>query len=234
MPADESTLLSGDGSSSTPAPAGDRPTDGAAFLMYYETPEEISQNYKTLIFIGCINILFGTGCLMFPVFATELAELFLTSLVFATGLLNVLTICASERSNSHEKHLFWIGVTQLVLAFLMYTRPFFTLTILTFLVAITFMFMGSLQIAAARKYRNVVAARGLMIVSGVSAILMSVVILLSMPTAKWLTIGVLMGVNLLNIGLNRVVMGLYGRRIAVLSDEEIESWRSYLDADFSS
>lgn len=228
MPADETTLLNGgpdDGRE-------DQASEAAAFLMYYETPEEISRNYKVIIFNGFFNILFGIGCLMFPIFTTQVAELFLTSLVFATGLLNVLTICASERRISHQRHLFWIGVIQLFLAFLMYTNPFFTLTILTCLVAITFMLLGSLQIAAARKYRDFIAARGLMFLSGVSAVLMSFFILLAMPSAKWITIGVLMGVNFVNIGFNRIVIGLYGRRIAESTDEDVESWRSYLDTDF--
>lgn len=222
MPADEATLLSGG--------SRERPEATATFL-YYETPEEISRSWKSIIFAGVLNIILGLACLMFPIFSTQVAELFLTSLVFATGLLNVLTICANERSNSHQKHLFWVGLVQLVLSFLMFTNPFFTLTFLTCLVAICFMLLGSVQIAAARKYRDLIAARGLLIFSGLLAIIMSIVILLSMPTAKWVTIGVLMGVNLVNIGFNRVIIGLYGRRMAEFSDEDVESWRAYLDAD---
>jgi uncharacterized membrane protein HdeD (DUF308 family) len=217
MPADETTLLTGD-------------REVAAAILFMDTTEEIARHWRWILFMGFFNILTGGGCLLFPIFATEVAELFVTSLVFATGLLNMMTICANEQGSSHQNHFFWVGVAQVLLAFLMFTNPFFTLTILTFLVAVTFVALGSVQIAAARKYREMIAARGLMFVSGSVAIVMSFLICLSMPTAKFYTIGVLMGVNLINIGTNRIIIALYGRRIAS-SDASAESWRSYLDAD---
>ena len=162
-------------------------------------------------------------------FATQVAVLFMVTLVFAMGLLNVLTICASEFDN-RQSPIFWVGFAQILLAVLMYLNPFFTLTILTFLVAVTFMLLGGVQVAVAIQYRERMAAKVLMLISGAAAILLSIIICFSMPMAKWYTIGVLMGVNLVNIGANRVVAGLYGRKIAA-SDGSHESWRSYLDAD---
>lgn len=222
MPADETTLLRGDEEATAEA------------FVFLETSEHIAQNWKHILILGILNIITGIGCLFFPVFATQVAELFLVSLIFSMGLLNVLAVCASSETGSsayQQSPIFWVGFCQILLAILMYTNPFFTLTILTFLIAVTFMLLGSIQIALARRYRERMAARALMMLSGALAVLMSIIIILFMPTAKWYTIGVLLGVNLVNIGTNRVVIGLFGKKIAESDDTTVESWRSYLDAD---
>ncbi|CAB9497163.1 expressed unknown protein [Seminavis robusta] len=223
MTVNEATLLNGDGQSST--------AQASIFMM--ESAEFVAANWKSILCVGFSNLLAGVGCLMFPVVATQLAEIFLTSLVFAAGVLNTLTICSNDSANTTQQSPhFWVGVAQIFLAALMYTNPFFTLTVLTFLVALTFMMLGSIQISIARRHRDRVAARALMIISGASAIIMSFIICLSMPTARWFTIGVLMGVNLINVGTSRIVLGLYGRKLASAGDDDtVESWRSLLDSD---
>jgi uncharacterized membrane protein HdeD (DUF308 family) len=218
MSANETTMLQGDGT---------RPADSTFFVM--ESVEYISANWRSILCVGICNIVTGSSCLLFPVFATQIAEIMLTALVFVAGLLNVLTICASS-DPAQQSPLFWVGIGQILLAALMYSDPFLTLTLLTFLIAVTFMLLGSIQIYMAKQYRERVAGRALMIISGASAILMSFIICMSMPTARWVTIGVLMGVNLVNIGFNRIIIGLYGSKLAN-SHHDTESWRSVLDAD---
>ena len=228
MPADETTLLTG-------APQ-DNNNDADAFAAFVamETTEMIAQNWRSILLSGVLNVITGAGCLMFPVFATEVAQLFIISLVFAIGLVNVLSMCCGtgmdHQNNPRQRPLFWVGVVQLLLAVLMYLNPFVTLSILTYFVAVIFMLLGSIQIAIARRYRDRMAARALMMFSGALSVLMSILICLTLPTAKYYTIGVLFGVNIFNVGINRVIIGLYGRKIAS-SDGSHESWRSYLDAD---
>lgn len=212
---------------------GDQQEETTAFLLL-ETVERVAQNWKQILGIGILNIVTGMGCLIFPSFATQAVELFLICIVFATGLLNMLTICANSRHSYEPSYqqspIFWVGFCQVILAILMYSSPWFTLTVLTYLIAVTFMLLGAMQIAIARRYRDRIAARALSHISGSLAVLMSIIICLSMPTARWVTIGVLLGVNLINVGTNRVVIGLYGRKLAE-SHDDAESWRSYLDAD---
>ena len=219
MTENETTSLQGDGNRSDPT--------ASIFMM--ESVEFISANWKSILCMGICNLITGTSCLLFPVFATQIAEIMLISLVFVSGLLNVLTICVAD-NDRQQSPLFWIGLVQIVVAALMYKNPFLTLTVLTFLIAVAFMMLGTIQIYMARQYRDRIAGRALMIISGASTVLMSFIICLSMPTAKWYTIGVLMGVNLVNIGCNRVIIGLYGRKLAS-SHDDTERWQSLLDAD---
>ena len=68
-----------------------------------------------------------------------------------------------------ERKPFWVGFAQILLAVLMYLNPFFTLTILTFFVAVTFMLLGGVQVAVAIQYRERMAAKVLMLISGAAA-----------------------------------------------------------------
>lgn len=225
MPADETTLLS-----------GTNDEDVAATFLPLETTEYIAEHWKGIFLIGVLNVVTGVACLMNPIFSTQLVEIFLVALVLGAGLLNIMAVvCGSSEHFSSPQHrrspLFWVGLSQVVLALLMYLNPFVTLTVMTIFVAVLFMLMGSIQFALARQSQGRVAARALMMVSGLMAVFVSIVICVSMDTAKWYAIGVLMGVNLVNIGTNRVLVGLYGRKLAQ-SDGTEESWRSVLDADF--
>lgn len=229
MPTDETTLLSGD----------DTAEVNAAFL-FLETNEHIAEHWKGIFLVGVFNVVTGVGCLMNPIFSTQVVEIFLVALVLGSGLLNImLVVCggldAADNSLPQQHYrrspLFWVGFCQVLLAILMYLNPFVTLTIMTFLVAVMFMLMGSVQFALARQSHGRIAARALMMTSGLMAIFVSILICLTMDTAKWYAIGVLLGVNLVNIGTNRMLVGLYGRKLAQ-SDGTEESWRAVLDADF--
>ena len=239
MPADETTLLSQHNLSDD---AGNAAANTAFLLL--ETNEYIAEHWKGIFFIGVFNVITGTGCLMNPIFSTQVVELFLVMLVLGSGILNIMAVVCgggtvgsddddSFYSPRHRRSpLFWVGFSQVLLAILMYLNPFVTLTILTFFVAVIFMLMGSIQFALARQQNHGrIAARALMMTSGLMAVLVSIIICLTMDTAKWYAIGVLMGVNLVNIGTNRILVGLYGRKLSQPDGSE-ESWRSVLDADF--
>jgi hypothetical protein len=71
---------------------------------------------------------------------------------------------------AQQSSLFWVGVGQILLAALMYSNPFLTLTLLTFLMAVTFMLLGCFEIYVAKPYRERVAGRrALMIIAAASS-----------------------------------------------------------------
>lgn len=197
--------------------------------MFLETSEHIAQNWKCIFVTGVFNILMGIVCLLFPAYTTQFTSVFIVSLLFVAGLFNVFAICSS--SNPGPTAL--IGVLQVFTAAMMYSDPFLTLSMLTLFIACIFMMLGFAQVATAWRNKGKVAARALMMVSGALAIAMSVIIIMTMETSRWFTIGILVGVNLINLGTNRIIVGLYGRKIASaqLNEDSVESWRSVLDAD---
>jgi uncharacterized membrane protein HdeD (DUF308 family) len=114
----------------------------------------------------------------------------------------------------------------------MFNHPNTTLTILTLMVAIIFMGIGSLQMAATREQHNL-AARGLLFLSGGLTILLSVGILIFMPISRWITIGVLIGTNLINLGSTRIILAFYGRSLSKDDRATNEQWRYYMEANLS-
>jgi len=199
MPVDENTLLI------------DSPEEAMAWLAAIETADEIAQNWRWIFVVGTINVVTGIACLMFPILATQAAEIVLAAAIFVTGCFLMTTVTYTAAGTSH--HFFWLGLVQVVLAIIMFFHPLFTLTVLTIFIAIMFMAVGAFQVALTRQNPNM-AGRSWTLVSGILAILMSVIITLGMPFSSWYTIGVLLGVNLLNIGLNRIALSCYGRSLA--------------------
>ena len=197
-----------------------------------ETLGDIEREWKWTLAIGILNVLTGFGCLCFPVLATETALLFLMYLFLMTGIFTAVgATCFSDHGIRH--HMLWVGLLQILLGLFMLAHPFFTLTVLTIFVAFTFMMIGSFQIAIAKEHRQV-AGRGLAYLSGFMSIFMSSFIILFMPMTKWYTIGVLAGVNLINIGTSRILIGCYGRSLANSEQTWMSSndWRNLLETNW--
>ena len=214
---------------STPLIAND--AEFAFAAQYIETTDEIASHWKLILFTGIVNIFTGIACLCAPIIATQLVEVFLVSLIFVSGTFNVVgALCFSARR--HRYQFFWMGVLQIIIAALMYTHPFGTLAFLTFFIAFAFMMFGSFQMAVAMQNPRT-AARGAMFLSGILTVFLSIMILLTMPMSAWITIGVLVGANLVNIGVTRVGVAFYGRSLAgqetLLSEE---NWRRSMDYGF--
>jgi len=231
MAANENTHFN----STEPGGDGDNPLPSGSIMFLVETEQHLKESWKSILILGIVNTISGLFCLLFPVFATQLAELFLISLVFATGLLNMGMVCFSSNATTTESYqrqgvLFWMGFFQVVAALFMYLIPVFTLTVLTFIIAVAFMMLGSFQIALARQYRTTMAAATFQMLSGAMSVFLSIVIVLSIDTAKWYSLGILLGANILTTGCNRIVLGLYGRKLAN-TDPDADSWRYVLDHD---
>ncbi|GKZ01144.1 hypothetical protein MPSEU_001065900 [Mayamaea pseudoterrestris] len=214
---------------STPLIAND--AEFAFAAQFIETQEEIASHWKVILFTGIVNIATGIACLCAPVIATQVVEIFLVSLIFVSGIFNVVgALFFSERRHGHQ--FFWMGLLQILIAVVMYMHPFGTLAFLTFFISFVFMMFGSFQMAIAMQNARM-GARGVMFLSGALTVILSVIILMSMPMSAWITIGVLVGANLVNIGLARIGVACYGRSMSgqatLMTDE---SWRRYVDYGF--
>jgi uncharacterized membrane protein HdeD (DUF308 family) len=189
-------------------------------LIAVETAEQIAAKWKSILILGILNVVTGIFCLWIPTLASVAVELFLVATVMASGLLHLLWGCSAEPG--HQSDFYLLGGAQVIVAVLMYLHPYFTLTVLTFIVAVLFMMLGATRLTVARNNPDM-PLRSLMFLSGVSAIALSVFICLFLPVAKWFTIGLLLGVNLINIGVARIALALQGRQLASSSNGEYSS-----------
>lgn len=220
MTANERTHLSGD----------DAPEESAFLFLTLETAEILAEKWKSILLLGILNIITGILCLLFPVIATEAVSLCLTSAVLLIGLFHIIISKTDERTGQRRHPFFWVGVILILVALFMLLNPIFTLTFLTFLIAVVFMILGSAQFAFARRNRQL-AGRAMHFISGVLSVAMSILIILTMPASQWFTIGVLLGVNFINIGVSRTMLALYGRALAQSAALEEMGWYSYMETD---
>ena len=218
-------LTSSNSTSSTPDPH---------YYPLLETPRDLEQHWVGMGVLGVMNILCGVACLCFPILASWAAELTLTLAVLLIGLSNLTAVSFGVQGYYHP--YFALGLFQVLTAMIMYSHPFGTLTVLTLLVVTVFMLVASLQISVAcygaydlpslslsanhananrtSTYMPATTGRGLTMLTGILALTMSMMILVDMPLSSWYTIGLLLGVNLVNIGVNRILLSCHGRSLA--------------------
>ena len=105
------------------------------------------------------------------------------------------------------------GFTLLVLGFLMATNAAQSLVVMTIAVAVLYMCAGIFRIVLARRNAEMKGYMPLL-VSGICAIVFSLIIILAMPRDSEYTLGILLGINWVTYGAQRIVLGLYGRATA--------------------
>jgi len=198
-------------------------------IVRQATLDALARNWAWIGIFGIFNLAVGTACLIYPVLASQVVELALTYTIFVSAAFHFVSACFSEEGSTLE--LLTMGTVQLLIAFIMFFHPYGVLTVLTFFIAIAYMSAGSYMIFYAKNGRT--AARGLTMFSGFLAVLLSFIILVGLPTTSWFTVGILIGVNHVNIGVSRIVMAFYGFRLSRIergdaqnnsADEVITGW----------
>lgn len=176
-----------------------------------ETLETISRNWAWIGAFGVLNFIFGVLCLLYPVWASEAVGLLLACTVTCAGCFHFAISWAYQ--TDFRWQLLALGMVQIVLGVLMFLHPKELLTVLTFMIALVFMSVGSFLISYARQ-NNRLAARGLNITSGILMIVFSIYVILGMPYTSWVTIGILLGVNYINMGITRIMVASFGLRLS--------------------
>jgi len=201
------------------------PSGGATTTRIEMQHEEIARNWAWIGAFGLFNLAVGVACLLYPVLASQVVELALTYTVFIMAVFHLVSACFSEAGSTVQ--LLALGMVQMVIAFLMLVHPYGVLTVITFFIAVAYMTGGSYQIAMARQNQQM-AARGLTILSGILAIALSMIIIIGLPATSWITIGILIGVNHLNIGFCRLIISSYGFRLSRVERGEAQEASSVL------
>ena len=190
----------------------------SASLLVMEA-EEVARNWAWIMAFGIFHVALGTACLMFPVFASQVAALALTYMVFASACIHLVGACFSDEFSAAT--LLPAGLVQLTIAILMFLHPYGALYVITFFIAVVYMSAGSYQISVARQSQQM-AARGLSILSGVLAVALSIIIIIGLPATSWITIGILIGVNHINIGFCRLIISCYGLRFSQIEGADAQ------------
>ena len=183
-----------------------------------EASAVLAANWGWILAAGIIYVIGGIAALCFPIEATVVSLAFLVASLFVVGAIMLLGLCFAEKGHRLESGL--MGGVHVLVAILIRSNAMESLLVLTFMIAVTYMSSGCYRIALAYKNRDM-PGWGFTLASGVSSILLSLIITIGMPASQMYTIGILVGVNMVTGGSRGIALGVTGQQIAL--SERIEA-----------
>ncbi len=169
------------------------------------------KNTIFLVVIGILMILAGLFCLFNPLAGSVAAE---TLAGWSFLLLGILQIVVALRA-SEWKARFWaiiLGVLAIVVGISLLSDPLAGILALTVLVGISFTASGIFKLIAGFGLTQA-NYKWLVLVSGAISVLLGGMILANIPGAAVVTLGILLGVELLSDGMALLALASVARRI---------------------
>ena len=173
--------------------------------------KELARNWGWVMAIGWINLVGGVMALCSPFTATVAILGLLVIEMILLGSLNMCGVFFLEKS--YKAPAFIVGLVLAVLGFLMATNAMRSITLLTILVAVTFMVEGIYRSTLGLWNRDLPGWKSVL-GSGLFEILLSAVIIALFSAASQYTLGILLGINWVIYGVQRIALGLLGRDTA--------------------
>lgn len=161
--------------------------------------------------VGVLNLVGGILALFCPILATVTILNLLTFGMIFLGTVNMFGFCYLEEC--YRIPAFISGFMLALLGVLMASNVILSLALLTLLVAIIYMLEGLVRSAIALKNRDMPGFMSVLI-SGISAIILSLIILAGFPASSEYTLGILLGCNWVIWGIQRISLGNMGRKTA--------------------
>jgi uncharacterized membrane protein HdeD (DUF308 family) len=170
-----------------------------------EDLQAVRRSWGWLVALGVVLILVGLLAIGSPWVPTLATVLFIGGFLVAGGVLQVVAAFSALRSRGFFVHLL-AGVLDLVLGFLMLSRPELAAGALTLLLAAMFLGGGLVRIIAALSHRfhNWVWV----LLSGVINVVLGIMIWQQWPASSLWVIGLFVGLELLFSGWSCVMLGL--------------------------
>ena len=175
--------------------------------------------------MGILNFVAGVFALISPVAATGFILLFASMTLFIGGVATMTGVCFGEAGMRSQ--MLVLGIAEVILALLLWMRPFESLMVITILIAAAYMVNGAFCCGLACQNRDS-PTWGWTLISGVCGILFSVLVMSAFPMSSLYTVGIIVGVNLINIGMARIAIAHKGRTLAVGQIEGGTSIGSYV------
>ena len=178
---------------------------------------DIAKNWGWILAVGIINMMAGIFALISPTAATGvIVMLSAVTLLFAGGA-TMTGLCFAE--DGMKAHSFILGAAKAILGLLLWFYPFGSLMTITILIAVLFMLNGVFLCSVALSNRGS-PTWGWTFINGVSAVVLSIIVISAFPMSSLYTVGILVGVNLVSIGMARIAIAMKGHRAAI---EHIEA-----------
>ncbi|MEX1034699.1 MAG: HdeD family acid-resistance protein [Sneathiella sp.] len=171
---------------------------------------EFAKHWKLFLFQGLIISLLGVGAIVLPQIATLAIDIFIGWVLIMGGIIRGMTLFRSRSLPGTVLSLLG-ALLAVVLGVLLIVKPAEGVLTLTMVLVALFIFQGVFSILVALQFRKHVKSWGWTMVSGIVDLFLAYFIMLGWPdTANW-AIGLLVGINLLFVGMALISTALASR-----------------------
>lgn len=177
-----------------------------------EVREGLRKSWKPLMLVGVAAIVIGCFAILVPAVASVGTAIFIGWVLLLVGGILVAAAFSAHSVGTVALRLAWALLTVLVGIWLIVEPHNGTLT-LTLVLGIYFLFMGLTRTAVAFAVRGQPNA-GLLGLSGVTGLLIGILILAKFPSSADWAIGLLVGIDLIFAGWTLTSVALLGKDLA--------------------
>lgn len=158
-----------------------------------------------IVALGVVYVIAGLIALSSVVFATKVTVFVVGIMMLISGVAEVIN---AFQFKSWGKFLVWLllGLLYIVAGLLTFENPLLAATILTLLLGVSLVFSGVARIVLAFSMREGMSWTSV-VLSGVVTLLLGLIILAHWPVSSLFVLGMLLGIDLLIIGIGWIFVG---------------------------
>jgi len=170
----------------------------------------IHAHWKLFLAQGIVMMVLGFLAVVVPVLATLAVEIFVGWLFFVAGLFRAVWVWRSRQTPGFAWS-FLAALLAIVLGVVLIVRPFAGILTLTMVLVAFFVIEGIASIVGAIEHRQHLRSWGWVLFSGIIDLLLAYLIWAGWPSSASWAIGLLVGINMLFLGLSLVMTALAAR-----------------------
>ena len=158
-----------------------------------------------IVALGVVYVIAGLIALSSVVFATRVTVFVVGIMMLVAGVAEVIN---AFQFKSWGKFLVWLllGLLYIVAGLLTFENPLLAATVLTLLLGVSLVISGVTRIILAFSMREGMSWTSV-VLSGVVTLLLGLIILVHWPVSSLFVLGVLLGIDLLIIGIGWIFVG---------------------------
>ena len=170
----------------------------------------IHAHWKLFLAQGVVMMVLGFLAVAVPILATLAVEIFVGWLFFVAGLFRAVWVWRSRQTPGFAWS-FLAAVLAIVLGVILIARPLAGVLTLTMVLVAFFIIEGIFSIIGAIEHRQHLRSWGWVLFSGIIDLLLAYLIWAGWPSSASWAIGLLVGINMLFLGLSLVMTALAAR-----------------------
>ena len=170
----------------------------------------IHAHWKLFLAQGIVMMILGVLAVAVPNIATLAVEIFVGWLFFAGGIFRAISVWHSRQAPRFAWPLL-AAVLSVVLGLILIFHPLAGVLTLTMVLVAFFVIEGIVSIVAAIEHRQHLRSWGWVLFSGIIDLLLAYLIWQGWPSSAAWAIGLLVGINMLFLGLSLVMTALAAR-----------------------